>query len=140
MTVDILEGRRGLCPKPVWRKILELEDQVLLRIGPYDLDDLATRIGLSICDFKFSIEANAHPACKRVANMLEEIISFIVSVKLNKSQDVMLRRLLFEVNYIKMLNDVKKSARRIPVDKKRDSKYPSPKCCKLSLSTINENP
>ena len=140
MIVDILEGRRGLCPRTVWRKILELEDRVLLRVGPYDLDELVTEIGLSICDFKFSIETNAHPACKRVANMLEEIISFIVSVKLNKSQDVMLRRLLFEVNYIKMLNDVKKSARRIPANKKRDSKYPSPKCCKLLLSTINEDP
>ena len=140
MIVDIVEGRRGLCPRSVWSKILELEDRVLLCIGPYNLDDLITEIGFSICDFKFSIETNVHPAWKRVCNMLEEIVSFIVSVKLNKFQDVTLRRFFFEVNYIKMLNDVKKSARRIPSNRRKGPKDSFPKCCNFRLSTIDEAP
>ena len=139
MVIDILEGKKGLCPRPIWSKILELEDQVLLQIGPYHLDDLITEIGLNICEFKYAVGANIHPACKRVANLLEKIVSFIVHVKLNKSQDMMLRQLVFEVNYIKMLSDVKKAARRIPAICKNVSKSSFPKCCKFSLSTINED-
>ena len=138
MVIDILEGKRGLCPRPIWKRILELEDQVLLQVGPYHLDDLTTEVGLNICDFKYAFEANIHPAYKRVTNLLEKIVSFIIGVKLNKSQDMILRRLIFEVTYIKMLNDVKKAARRIPTACKNASKSSFPKCCKFSLSTINE--